>query len=61
MRGHVILAHAQNLTNHIGGNMHRHFEHGPFTMFNYVKLHVTGAYISANQFTDEVTVGWYNV
>ena len=38
MCGHVVLAHAQNLTNHRGDDMRGHFEHGPLTTFNYVKL-----------------------
>ena len=39
MRGIVVLAHAQNLTNHRGNDMCGHFEHGPLSMFHYVKLH----------------------
>ena len=39
MRGNVVLAHVQNLTNHRGDDMCGHFEHGPLTMFNYVKQH----------------------
>ena len=39
MRGKVVLAHAQNLTNHRGEDMRGHFKHGPLITLNYVKLH----------------------
>ena len=39
MHGNAVLAHTQNLTNHRGDDMCGHFEHGPLTTFNYVKLH----------------------